>query len=314
MNVMAIDPDVRASLPQFFGTDDPPPMDVVSASRERLERLAAYGPAATGTVSVCDQMVAFGSDEVAMRVYTPATPRGPGLVFFHGGGWVSGSIATHDVICRAFASRLSAVVVAVEYRLAPEHLHPAAVEDAWFATRSLAADPERFGISGAGLVVGGDSAGGALAAAVARRARDSGLELAGQVLIYPVADYPADRESYRRYGQGYGLTAAAMEFFVRTYAGDGERNDPDVAPLRCDDLSGIAPAVIVTAECDVLCDEGEEYAQRLRAAGVSVAAARCPGVVHGFLRIAGEVPAAAAGFDLVLGLMSEAFGYRGGNE
>ncbi len=306
---MAIDPDVQASLPQFFGTEDPPPIDVVAASRERLERLAEYGPAATGEVAVGDQAVASEGSQVAVRVYTPPTPASPGLVFFHGGGWVSGSIHTHDVICRAFASRLSAVVIAVEYRLAPEHLHPAAVEDAWLATRSIAADPERFGVSGAGLVVGGDSAGGALAAAVARRARDSGLELAGQVLMYPVTDYPADRDSYRRYEQGFGLTAAAMEFFVRTYAGDAERNDPDVAPLCCDDLSGIAPAVIVTAECDVLCDEGDEYAQRLRAAGVSVYAARCPGVVHGFLRIAGEVPAAAAGFDLVLQLMSEAFGY-----
>ena len=311
---MAIDPDVQASLPQFFGTEDPPAIDVVTASRERLERLAEHGPAATGAVSVDDQVVAAENNEVAVRVYTPVAPGGPGLVFFHGGGWVSGSIHTHDVICRAFASRLSAVVVAVEYRLAPEHLHPAAVEDAWLATRSIAADPGRFGISGAGLVVGGDSAGGALAAAVARRARDSGWELAGQVLMYPIADYPADRPSYRRYGQGFGLTAAAMEFFVRTYTGDAERNDSDVAPLRCEDLSGIAPAVIVTAECDVLCDEGEEYAQRLRAAGVSVYAARCPGVVHGFLRIAGEVPAAAAGFDLVLELMSEAFGYPGGNE
>ena len=134
------------------------------------------------------------------------------------------------------------------------------------------------------------------------------------MLLYPIADYPADRGSYRRYGQGYGLTAAAMEFFVRTYAGDAERNDPDVAPLCCEDLSGIAPAVIVTAECDVLCDEGEQYAQRLRAAEVSVFAARCPGVVHGFLRIAGEVAAARAGFDLVIELMSEAFGYSGGNE
>ncbi len=311
---MAIDPDVQASLPQFFGTEDPPPVDVVSASRERLERLAEYGPAATGTVSVDDRVVTSESNEVAVRVYTPLAPSGPGLVFFHGGGWVSGSIHTHDVICRAFATRLSTVVVAVEYRLAPEHRHPAAIEDAWEATRAVAADPERFGIAGGSLVVGGDSAGGALAAAVARRARDSGLELAGQVLMYPVADYPADRDSYRRYAQGFGLTAAAMEFFVRTYAGDAERNDPDVAPLCCEDLSGIAPAVIVTAECDVLCDEGEEYAQRLRAAGVSVLAARCPGVVHGFLRIAGEVPAAAAGFDLVIELMSEAFGYPPANE
>ncbi len=192
---MAIDPDVQASLPQFFGTEDPPAIDVVTASRERLERLAEHGPAATGAVSVDDQVVAAENNEVAVRVYTPAAPGGPGLVFFHGGGWVSGSIHTHDVICRAFASRLSAVVVAVEYRLAPEHLHPAAVEDAWLATRSIAADPGRFGISGAGLVVGGDSAGGALAAAVARRARDSGLELAGQVLMYPITDYPADRQA-----------------------------------------------------------------------------------------------------------------------
>jgi acetyl esterase len=242
-------------------------------------------------------------------VYAPPSPQGPAFVFFHGGGWVCGSVETYDVISRALATALGAVVLSVEYRLAPEHRFPAALDDAWAATAAICAQPGRFGAGEHGVVVGGDSAGGALAAGVARRARDCGLVLAGQALIYPVLDRPADHGSYATYAEGYGLTRETMAFYWRTYVGAGG-DDPDAAPLRCRDLTGLAPAVVITAECDVLCDEGEAYVARLRTAGVPVAAGRCPGVVHGFLRIAGEVAAAGAAFDQTVGLIAEMFGYR----
>ena len=307
---MGLDPAVRAALPRFFGTEDPAPADPVRAGRERMERLAAYGPALRGAVAVRDIVVPAGDRGVGVRAYAPPSPSGPAFVFFHGGGWVCGSVETYDVICRALSAALGAAVVSVDYRLAPEHRFPAALDDAWTATLAISAQPGRFGGPEPGVVVGGDSAGGALAAAVARRARDSGLELAGQALLYPVLDQPADHGSYETYAEGYGLTRETMAFYWRTYVGDGGGDDPDAAPLRCSDMTGLAPAVVVTAECDVLRDEGEAYASRLRAAAVPVAASRCPGVVHGFLRIAGEVAAAGAAFDQAVGLIAEMFGYR----
>jgi acetyl esterase len=303
---MALDPAVRAALPRYFGTEEPPPDDPLAASRDWINSVADYGPTAAGEVTSSDEII----EDVPVRISTPANPGGPVFVFFHGGGWASGNIRTHDVFCRAFATRLPAVVVDVEYRLAPEHPFPAAVQDAWQVTQTVAGNPEGFG--GSRVVVGGDSAGGNLAAVVARRARDAGLDLAGQVLIYPVVDRPADRSSYRRYHEGYGLTRAAMEFYWRQYVGDDDvGDDPDATPIHCTDLYGLPPAVVVTAECDVLCDEGEEYARRLRSAGVPVASACCEGLVHGFLRIAGDIAVAGAGFDRVISLMSELFGYRG---
>ena len=304
--LMALDPGVEAALPKFFGTEGPPPADPIAAARERLESLAAHGPEVPGEVETRDLVIA---GRLPVRTYAPGRPGGPALVFFHGGGWIAGSIASHDLVCRALAARLGAVVVSVDYRLAPEHLFPAAIEDAWLATQAVAADPGRFGAPDGALVVGGDSAGGAVATAVARRARDAGLELAGQMLVYPVVDAPRDRESYLRYAEGYGLTRASMQLFWRTYLGAASDDDPDAAPLRCGDLSGLAPAVVVTAECDVLRDEAEEYAERLREAGVEVGARRYAGLVHGFLRIAGEVPAARAAFDDLIALTSETCGY-----
>jgi acetyl esterase len=303
---MALDPAVESALPKFFGTEDPPPADPIAAVRERLESLAAYGPEVRGEIETRDCVIA---GRLPVRAYAPGRSGGPALVFFHGGAWVGGSVASHDVVCRALAARLAAVVVSVDYRLAPEHLFPAAIDDAWLATQTVADDPGRFGAPGDRIVVGGDSAGGELATAVARRARDAGLELAGQMLVYPVVDAPSDRESYLRYAEGYGLTRAAMQLMWRTYLGSASDDDPDAAPLRCGDLSGLAPAVVVTAECDVLRDEAEEYVVRLREAGVEVGARRYAGLVHGFLRIAGEVPAARAAFDDLIALTSAAFGY-----
>lgn len=307
---MGLDPEVEAALPRFFGTDEPPSDDPIAAGRRRLEAVAAHGPDPGRQVAARDIVIPAGEGEaLPARAYAPEGACGPVLVFFHGGGWVSGSLDSHDVFCRAFAGRLSATVVSVGYRLAPEHRFPTAVEDAWRATRLLAADPGALGLPSASLVVGGDSAGGTLATAVARRARDQGLELAGQVLVYPVVDAPSARGSYDRYAEGYGLTRVAMEYQWRTYLDGADPDDPDASPLRCRDLRALAPAVVITAECDVLRDEAEEYAARMREAGVAVHARRYDGLVHGFLRIGGEVPAARAAFDDLIALTARAFGY-----
>jgi acetyl esterase len=183
--------------------------------------------------------------------------------------------------------------VAVGYRLAPEHPHPAAVDDAWTATAWAA---ERF----APLGVGGDSAGGHLAAVVARRARDRGLELALQVLLYPVTDHGCDTPSFRAHGTGTNLTAETMRWFWAQYLPDATlADDPEVSPLRAADLEGLAPALVVTAEYDPLCDEGEAYARRLREAGVPVTLSRYEGQIHGFLRMPAQIRRGREGLDEV---------------
>ncbi len=198
-----------------------------------------------------------------MRVYRPAGGERAALVYLHGGGWVLGGLDSHDPLCRTLAARSGQAVVAVGYRLAPEHRYPAAVHDAWTAFRWA---HERF----AQLAVGGDSAGGHLSATVARRARDAGLPLALQVLAYPATDHGCEWPSYRQYTTGPAFHTAEMRWFWEQFLDDPSRVDePDCSPLR-GDLSGLAPALVLTAEHDPLRDEGEAYAHALRAAGVPV--------------------------------------------
>ncbi len=229
--------------------------------------------------------------EVPIRVYWSDLPRqGTGLpvvVYFHGGGWVVGSIAGSDATCREIANLARCAVVSVGYRLAPEHKFPAAVEDAvevvrWLATEEnagpLSLDSER-------LVVAGDSAGGNLSAVVALDARDRGSpKLSGQVLICPVTDTDGHRPSYRENAHGFGFEVDFVPWMWEQYLRSPEdRVDRRLAVLRVSDLRGVAPAFVLTAQYDMLRDEGEEYAERLRAAGVPVTAHRYDGVVHNFI-------------------------------
>ena len=221
-----------------------------------------------------------------VRVYRPAADGPlPGLVWLHGGGWVVGSLDSHDGLCRAIAARTPCVVAAVDYRLAPEHPFPAGLEDAWSGTEWAAHEAGALGIDPGQLAVGGDSSGGNLAAVVALRARDRGLPLALQVLVYPVVDCTFDRPSYREHGTGLNLSRAKMEWYWGLYMNGADGLQPEASPLRTDDLAGVAPALVITASHDILLSECDAYAARLEQAGVPVQRVHYDGMIHGFLRM-----------------------------
>lgn len=237
--------------------------------------------------SVMDRTIPGPAGELPIRIYTPEGPGPfPALVYFHGGGFVVGSLASGDPTCRALCHGASCVVVSVEYRLAPEHKFPAATDDCLVATRWLAAHAAELNADPARLAVAGESSGGNLAAVTALRLRDEGgPALRGQLLIYPVADYHTPpTPSYIANADGYLLTRAMMVWFWGHYLSDaGEANHPHAAPLRAPDLSGLPAALVITAEFDPLRDEGERYAERLQQAGVPTQLARYDGMIHGFL-------------------------------
>jgi acetyl esterase len=250
--------------------------------------LIIKSPASTPPAPTIGEVRELRADGVPVRLYRPAgvpvsTPL-PALVFFHGGGWVIGDLETHDVLCRQLTAGAGISVVNVDYRLAPEHKFPAAVDDAWAATRWVAAHGPEHGIDPGRLAVGGDSAGGNLAAVVALLARDHGAPpLALQLLTYPVTDVAAESTSYAEFADGFMLTRESMRWFIAHYLrGAQDALDWRVSPLRAPSLSGVAPALIVTAGFDPLRDEGEAYARRLREAGVRVDTICYGGMIHGF--------------------------------
>jgi acetyl esterase len=232
-----------------------------------------------------DRRIPGAAGEIGVRVYRPEgrAPL-PALVYFHGGGWVIGSLETHDGACRELANRVGCVVVSVDYRLAPESRYPAAAEDCYAATKWVAGNAQALGVDPARIGIGGDSAGGNLTAVVALMARDrGGPALRHQLLIYPVTDADFGRPSYRENAEGYLLTTKAMEWFWGHYVPDpAQRAEPYAAPLRAKDLAGLPPAFVITAEYDPLRDEGEAYAKRLQQAGVPTRLQRYDGAIHGF--------------------------------
>jgi acetyl esterase len=285
---VALLPEIRSLLDQQ-ATSGRPPLHHQSVEQARAfhvaDAAARNGPPAP-VAAVADRRVPGPAGELPVRVYTPeGSPPFPIVVFFHGGGWVVGTLDTYDPLCRALAAATPAVVVSVDYRLAPEHRWPAAVEDAYAATEWASRNAAALGGVQHRLAVAGDSAGGNLAAVVALGARDrGGPAIAFQLLVYPVLDAAGDTASWREYADGYHLTADGMRWYWDHYLGGAGGAAPDASPLRAAFVGGLPPALVIGAEYDILRDEGEAYAARLAEAGVDASASRHAGVVHGFVR------------------------------
>jgi acetyl esterase len=298
-----LDPAARAVLEMMEAQGRPPleqlSLEELRGNREGMVALAG-NPEPVGRVE--NREIPGPAGTVRIRVYWPDESAGPhpAMVYFHGGGFVLCDLDTHDGTCRAISRRSGAVVVSVDYRLAPENKFPAAVEDCEAATRWVAANAAGLNIDPARLSVGGDSAGGNLAAVVARRLRDSGgPALVLQILLYPVTDIRVtDTPSMREFGDGSFLSRSGMEWFRDQYLrAQADASNPDASPLLASDLSNVPPALIQTAECDPLCSEGEAYANRLREAGVPVTYTCYPGMIHAFVAMPGVIPVAYKAFD-----------------
>ncbi|MBW8848680.1 MAG: alpha/beta hydrolase [Burkholderiales bacterium] len=239
------------------------------------------------------------------RLYAPSGERLPVMLYLHGGGFTIGDLETHDSLCRQLALRSGAAVLALDYRLAPEHRFPAAVDDAWAALAWLHEQAGALGLDGKRLAVGGDSAGGTLAASTAFFARDRGLPLALQLLITPGTDSHMSHDSHRRFAEGYLLDAASIEWFFSQYIDAEQRGDWRFAPLHADDHGGLAPAAVLLAEADPLVDEGLAYADVLRAAGVPVQLELARGVTHDFIKMGRSLPEAITALDFCAAALKE---------
>jgi acetyl esterase len=231
------------------------------------------------------------------RLYAPSDARLPVLLYLHGGGFTIGDLETHDSLCRQLSLRSGAAVLSLDYRLAPEHRFPAAVDDSWAALAWLHEHADALGLDGSRLAVGGDSAGGTLAAGCAFFARERGLPLKGQLLITPGTDAHMRHDSHRRFAEGFLLDAKGIEWFFSHYIDPGQRTDWRFAPLLAEDHAGLAPAAVLLAEADPLVDEGLAYADTLRAAGVPVQLELMRGVTHDFIKMGRSLPEAIAALD-----------------
>ena len=264
---------------------------------ERSAAMAGMGDGPQPIASVEDRTIPGPGGDIPIRVYTPDSPSGGGILYFHGGGWVICNLDTHDAPARALANLSGATVISVDYRLAPEAKYPAAAEDCYAATQWASEHASELGIDASRIAVSGDSAGGNLAAVVAQMARDrGGPPIAFQALIYPVTDLDFTTASYIEHGgEGDLLSAEDMAWYWGHYLESPEQaKEPYAAPLQASDLSGLAPALVITAEYDVLCDEGEAYARRLWSAGVPTTLTRYDGVIHGFFNMAPMLDKATA--------------------
>ncbi|MBX9942731.1 MAG: alpha/beta hydrolase [Reyranella sp.] len=290
-------------------------MSVAEAREEYDAVMPLLGGRAAPVGEIVDRTIegapaAAGAGRLRIRFYRPAGTVArllPTILYFHGGGWTIGSLEGYDLACRYFCARSGCAVVSVDYRLAPEHKFPAAIDDAVAAFRWLAAEAVGLGIDPARIVLAGDSAGGNIAAVAARLLRGEPRPPCLQWLIYPATDMAFDSPSHKSCGEGFMLTRAAMEWFRGHYLGGlGDIDDPRASPLRADDLAGLAPALVYTAGFDPLRDDGRAYADRLAAAGVKTIHREFDSLIHGFVGMRGVLQAAARAMDdMVAGLRHE---------
>lgn len=295
---MALHPFIAAELAAASGAT---PYDCLPIAQAREQMKRAYArQTAIDLHQVRDLSLPGPAGTIPVRIYRPTSEetRLPLTVFFHGSGFCALDLDTHDEICRRLAVGSSSVVASVDYRLAPEHPFPAGPDDCLAATRELASMASQLGADASALTLAGDSAGACLAAATALRLRDEGGPSAqALVMWYPVTDHPSGQwPSYERYASGYGLSAQGMRWFWSHYLRDpAQANHPSASPLRAPDLRGMPATWIMTAEYDVLCDEGQAFADRLQQADVPVVSQCAWGLNHGFLKHAARLPQAADG-------------------
>jgi acetyl esterase len=311
----ALDPDAQRVCDLIVAVNRPP-METLTPAEAREAYLAArkaLQPDPEDVAEVLELRAEGPAGPIPLRYYrgkgaTAGTPQ-PALIYYHGGGWVIGDLESHDQACRALANAARCIVVAVDYRLAPEHKFPAAVEDAIAATRWVSDNAARLGIDGKRIAVGGDSAGGNLAAVVALDARDrGGPPLILQLLIYPCTDMSLSYPSHTRHAEQLPLRHTTMRWFVQHYLRDAnDKADWRASPLRAGNFANLAPALVVTAGFDPLGDEGEAYAKALADGGVPVTLERFGGQIHGFLSMGRMVADASRLVTLAAGELDRAF-------
>jgi len=310
---MPLDPQAKALL-DALGITTLQPIETMTpqAARDRskimLEARKQMGIEPVHQVR--DLKIPGPAGEIPVRIYTPDVPApAPALVYFHGGGWVLGDLESHDAVCRALANQVPCVVASVDYRLAPEAKFPAAVEDSYAATEWIAAHASELGIDRNRIAVGGDSAGGNLSAVISQIARDRrGPQIVYQVLIYPGTDMRMTAPSIEENADGPLLTKASMIWFMGHYLrNEQDKLDPLASPLLSSNLRDLPPAFILTAECDPLRDEGEEYGRGLQQAGVHTEVIRYAGMPHGFFSFAAALQTGRQAFADTAARLRKAF-------
>jgi acetyl esterase len=282
---MPLDPQAKLFLDQLEALNAPPLQSLSPEEARNAIDIRHMAGEPENVAKVEDRTIPGPLGEIPVRIYTPSgNGPHPALVYYHGGGWVIGNLETVDAVCRLLTNRAQCVVVSVDYRLAPEHKFPAAAEDAYAAAKWVAENASSIQVDANRIAIGGDSAGGNLTAVVALMAKDrGGPSLIYQMLIYPVTNYSFDTKSYLENGEKYFLTKDMMVWFWNHYLREElDGKNPYASPLLAEDLSGLPPALVITAEYDPLRDEGEAYAKRLIDAGVAVELKRYHGMIHGF--------------------------------